>query len=75
MADLSNLTAFSMPLATIAQFAFYFVAGVYVIFTAILYYHWQTYATDAKVTTLTLVLYFASTLPLLLVMGIMLFII
>lgn len=75
MENFADITSFALPLETVTQLAFYFVAGMYVIFTAILYYHWRTYGTDAKVTTLTLGLYAVTTLPLILIMGIMLFII
>lgn len=75
MENFADLNSFALPISTVAQFAFYFVAGMYVIFSAILYYHWQTYGTDQKVTTLTLALYILSTLPLIIVMGIMLLII
>ena len=67
-------TSFSIPLDTVVYASFLFILGVYAIFTAILYYHWKTYATDQKVTALTLGMYFVTTIPLLLVMGIMLLI-
>ncbi|MFT7644834.1 MAG: hypothetical protein ACI9BF_000495, partial [Candidatus Paceibacteria bacterium] len=50
--------------------AFYFTIGIYTIFSAILYYHWKNYTTDNKVFGLTLILYFVSTIPLLIAMGI-----
>ena len=69
-----GLESFSVPFDVLTQGFFLFVLGVYAIYTAILYYHWQTYGTDAKVTNLTLILYFVTTLPLLFVMGLMLMI-
>ena len=65
----------NMSFSTVAQIFFLFVLGAYVIYTAVLYYHWQSYGTDKRVTALTLIIYLASTLPLLLVMGLMLMII
>ena len=74
MADFSQLPSMALSIDTVVKLAFYFVTGVYVIFTAILYYHWDAYATDVKVTKLTLGIYFATTLPLLLAMGVVAFI-
>ncbi len=75
MMDFSNLQTLGIPLNTIVQLGFYFVLGAYAIFTAIFYYHWQTYGTDVRVTGITLIVYFLTTVPLLLVMGIMVLII
>lgn len=41
----------------------------YIIFSLILYYHWRSYAINARVTTLTLTIYFTSTLILLAIAG------
>lgn len=65
-------TSFALSLDTLMSLFFFFVLGSYAIFTAILYYHWQTYATDDKVSAMTLGLYFVTTIPLLMVMGLML---
>ena len=54
-------------------FVFYAIAAIYLIFTAILYYHWQQYSTNAKVTWITGVLYLATTAPLLLLMSLFAF--
>jgi hypothetical protein len=45
-----------------------FVLG-YIIFSLILYYHWQSYAISARAITLTLTSYFVSTLGLLAIAG------
>lgn len=50
---------------------FYGLVVVYVIFTAILYYHWQTYSTDPKMNFLTFVIYFATTVPLIIILAAM----
>jgi len=54
-------------------FVFYAVVAIYVIFTAIMYYHWQQYGTNVKVTWITGVTYLATTLPLVLIMSILVF--
>ncbi len=61
----------SLPIETLATLGFYIVAAAFAIFSAILYYHWDAYSTDAGVTRLTLVTYFSTTIPLLIIMGIM----
>jgi len=64
----SSLT-FTLPLHTIVTLGFYAITTVYALFSIIMYYHWDEYSTDAKVTRVTLVLYFASTVPLIIVLG------
>lgn len=59
----------NFSLTTILSLVFYFILGLYIIFTAILYYHWQTYATDKLVSRVTILSFFATTLPLLLIMS------
>ncbi|MCA9362024.1 hypothetical protein KC906_01495 [Candidatus Kaiserbacteria bacterium] len=74
MLDPSQLNFPELPLHTVVLGTFYLVLGAYAIFTAIFYYHWRTYGTDVKVTTYTLVVYFSTTIPLLVVMGVLAFI-
>jgi hypothetical protein len=57
-----------IPGAELVQLVFYVLLGAYAIYTAMLYYHWQTYATDARIEFLTLVIYFAITIPLIITM-------
>ncbi|MCA9359896.1 hypothetical protein H6781_00545 [Candidatus Nomurabacteria bacterium] len=71
MPDLTQLSDSSLSFNTIIRLALYLVLGVYAIFSAIFYYHWSSYGTDAKITTYTLILYFATTIPLLIVMTIL----
>ncbi len=66
-----SLALASLPIETITSFGFYGIAGIFAIFSAILYYHWNAYSTDAGVTRLTLILYFSTTIPLLIIMGVM----
>lgn len=54
---------------------FYLLVGFYAIFSAILFFHWQAYSMDAKVSGLTLIIYFATSIPLIIIMGIMILII
>lgn len=72
MPDLQFFTGTELSLIAIAQITFLFVLGAYVMFTAIFYYHWHAYGLDTRVTNYTLIIYFATTLPLLLVMAILL---
>lgn len=71
MSDLSSLTNHPLPIHEVVTLVFYIVTGIYTIFSGILIYHWREYATDAKVTTYTLITYFATSIPLIIIMGIM----
>lgn len=55
--------------ANILPYAFYVVALCYVVFSVILYYHWQTYSTNVRMNFLTYVSYFAISVPLLLILA------
>jgi hypothetical protein len=64
----------SMPsLGDGVVFIFYAIAAIYLIFTAILYYHWQQYGTNIKVNWITGVAYLATTVPLMFIMTILAF--
>ncbi len=71
MTDFSQIKSLNLPIDTLVMLTFYFTLGIYAIFSAILFYHWKTYGTDVKVSGLTLIIYFATTIPLLIVMVIM----
>ena len=75
MSSFSQLGSFSLPLNTVVSLALLIILGAYTIFSAVLYYHWKEYSSDSKMTGLTLILYFGTTIPLLIVMGIMTYII
>lgn len=63
-------TAVSLPpLDYLLTLVFYLLFGFFALFTAILYYHWTTFAADKVVSRITLVSYMLCTLPLLLLMG------
>lgn len=50
------------------RLAFLLALGIYAIFSAILYYHWNSYSTDNTVTKITYVTYLITTTPLLMTM-------
>lgn len=68
MPDLNFLSSTELSLHTLVMLTLYLVIGIYTIFSSILYYHWKAYGTDTKVTAYTLIIYFSTTLPLLIIM-------
>lgn len=72
---MQGVPEFSMHLTldSVTSIIFLVMVGMYAIFSAVFYYHWQTYSTDLKVTGLTFLLYLGSTLPLLLFLATMTF--
>lgn len=69
MNSLTTLTT-SIPLHTVITLGFYGATAMYIIFTIILYFHWNEYSINDGVTRTTLALYFLTTIPLVMVMGI-----
>lgn len=67
--DIVSFSNFNFSLDLILDLAFYASIGAYAIFTAIFYYHWSAFGTDIKVTGLTLIVYFATTVPILITMS------
>lgn len=61
----------SVPLHTVIALGFYMVAAIYIIFSIILYYHWNEYSTDPAVSRITLIVYLATTVPLISIIGVM----
>jgi len=57
--DLANF-----PLASITQLLALIALGIYVIFTAVLYYHWEAFATDQAIARTTYTIYLVTTVPL-----------
>lgn len=53
----------------LATLFFYLVLGFYAINTGILYYHWNAYSSDVKVSLVTYVAYLGITIPLLMIMA------
>ena len=51
--DPNTLPQLSVSLPDFISLVFYLVLGIYAVFTAILYYHWNAYGNSLKVTGLT----------------------
>jgi heme/copper-type cytochrome/quinol oxidase subunit 2 len=66
---MDTLPNLDLPLAALAQVLFYVLLLIYIIFTVILYYHWQNYSMSKAVTAQTYIAYFVTTIPLLLILG------
>jgi hypothetical protein len=75
MQDLATFSGPTLSLHSTMLLGLYVIAGIYVIFSAVLYYHWNTYSTDQRVSHITLITFFLSTFPLLLTMALILLII
>lgn len=67
-----NLGAASIEISlqSALMFGFYILAAAYIIFTIVMYYHWNEYSVDARVTSITLITYFVTTVPLIATLGI-----
>ena len=65
----------SLSLDTAVNITPLLVLVAYLIYSVILYYHWKSYSSDLKVTGMTLITYFSATVPLLIIMTILSFII
>lgn len=59
----------NLPLSTLVTLVFYFAVIIFVIFSVIIRYHWKAYSVDTKVTRITLILYYSTTIPLMLLLG------
>lgn len=66
---MENLPTLNLPLQTLAALAFYLFAIIYIIFTTIFYYHWQSYSMSKSASVSTYIAYFGITLTLLGLMG------
>ncbi len=76
MDSISNISAMiNIPFHAMSTLIFYITTIVYIIFSIIVHYHWNEYSVDEKITRLTLILYYSTTLPLMILMGIMVLII
>ena len=58
------LTSVTFELGTLATLGFYLIAAVYIVFSAIMYFHWNAYSTNKSVNSITLILYLSTTIPL-----------
>ena len=61
----------NLPIHNIVTIGFLITLGLYAVFSFIIYYHWNEYCVEPTMTYLTMSLYFITTLPLLLIVGIM----
>jgi len=59
-----------LPLDILATLGFYFMAIIYIIFSAILHYHWSAYAVEKTISRTTMTLYYGSTVPLIIILGV-----
>lgn len=69
MPELSSFN--TLPIGTVTALGFLLLMMIYIVFSLILHYHWKTYATDDKVSKLTIWAYVFITVPLVIIMGIM----
>lgn len=65
---------FDIAIIPLLKIGFFLCLIFYIIFTAILYYHWKEYSVDAKVTRITTLIYLSTTIPILLILGLLAFI-
>lgn len=70
VAALPVIVPISLSIELLMPLIFYMVAALYTVFTGVLYYHWNTYAQDKKTIAFTYILYFALTLPLIVIMAV-----
>ena len=69
MSPLAPTIQIGLSLDDLVLLAFYILVGLYALFTAILYYHWQVYSPDVRMNFITFVTYFVITVPLILTLG------
>jgi hypothetical protein len=74
MNELTAITQSSFSLQSAALLGMYLITGAYIIFSVVLYYHWNTYSTE-RVSKMTLIAFFVTTFPLLLIMALLLLVI
>ncbi len=58
-----------LPLSTIVSISFLITVLIVIIYTVILYYHWEQYAIHPKIKNITYIIYGAAIIPLLLIMA------
>ncbi len=62
----------TLSIKSVLELIFYVLVLIYIIYIAILYYHWQSFSIDMKVSGFTMALYFAGSVPLIITMGLVL---
>jgi len=63
-------SALVFSLDSLVTLSFLVFLVMYIIFSAVLHYHWKTYSIDERINKLTLTSYYSLTLVLLAIMGI-----
>ena len=63
----------TLNIAPFLQIGFYLFAIVYAVFSAVLFYHWQSYSMSSTITMQTYLAYALCSLPLLAIMAIIAF--
>lgn len=61
----------TIPVHTFITLGFYVAAAIYLMFSIIMYYHWNEYSTDKAVSRITTIIYLATTIPLVIILGVM----
>jgi len=69
MEPMESAVALTLPLSGVVQVTFLITLLIVIIFTIILYYHWEQFAIDKRVKTITYLAYGVVITPLLLIMG------
>jgi|AntRauTorckE6833_2_1112554.scaffolds.fasta_scaffold00191_13 succinate dehydrogenase hydrophobic anchor subunit len=75
MDEISRIYISNMSLDNAVNITLLFILVIYLIYSLILYYHWKAYSSDIRVTAMTLITYFSTTIPLMIIMTILAFII
>jgi hypothetical protein len=60
---------FNLPLHDLVLLAFYIITAIYLLFSAVVYFHWNSYSASGAVSKFTTLAYLIITLPLLIIMG------
>ena len=63
----------TIPWPSIMLLTFYILLFSYSVFTAILYYHWQNYSTSKHAAFHTYIAFFVTSVPLIIIVGVIVF--
>jgi len=61
--------SFNFPIDTLLLILFLCILAAYIIFSVILHYHWRQYSANKRMTWVTFVIYAATTIPLMFLLG------
>lgn len=62
-------TTIILPWRTIITVLFYLLVIIYVCYSVVLYYHWNTYGMEPRANTVTYITFFSLTIPLIAIMA------